>query len=125
MRRYLILGAVFILCVASLAMAKGQKGVMTGTWDCQAHGGNQGETSFTLFLQQDKEIVDGSFSSPIGGTQISSGAFKRNLLEIHIDTPQGSYTLMAKFSKGALSGSWTSDTEKGIWEGKKQGGGSK
>jgi hypothetical protein len=101
-------------------MPKDRKGPITGTWDCQLHGAAQGDMAFTLFLQQDKETVDGSFSSPIGGTQISSGTFKRNLLEIHIDTPQGSYTLMAKFSKGALSGSWTSDTEKGIWEGKKQ-----
>jgi hypothetical protein len=124
MRNFICVG-LGILFVTSLGMARERKGPITGTWDCQLHGGAQGDMAFTLFLQQDKEIVDGSFSSPMGGTQISSGAFKRNLLEIHIDTPQGSYTLMAKFSKGALSGSWTSDTEKGIWEGKKQGGGSK
>ena len=27
---------------------------------------------------------------------------------------------MAKFEKGKLSGTWSSDTDKGIWEGKKQ-----
>jgi hypothetical protein len=110
---------IAILFTASLAMAKERKGPMTGTWDCQAHGGSQGDMTFTLFLQQNKENVDGSISSPIGGTQISSGTFKRNMLEIHLDTPQGTYTLMAKFSKGTLSGTWASDNDKGVWEGKK------
>jgi hypothetical protein len=93
---------------------------MTGTWDCQAHGGSQGDMAFTLYLQQNKETVDGSVSSPIGGTEISSGTFKKNMLEIHIDTPQGNYVLMAKFSKGKLSGTWSADNDKGVWEGKKQ-----
>lgn len=109
-----------ILFAASVATAKDRKGLMTGTWDCQAHGSAQGDMAFTLYLQQDKETVDGSVSSPMGGTQISSGTFKKNMLEIHIDTPQGNYTLMAKYSKGALSGTWSSDNEKGSWEGKKQ-----
>jgi len=109
-----------VLCAASMAMAKDKKGAMTGTWDCQAHGGSQGDMAFTLFLQQNKETVDGSISSPIGGTEISSGTFKRNMLEIHLDTPQGNYTLMAKFEKGKLSGTWSSDNDKGVWEGKKQ-----
>ena len=113
-----------VLFAANLAIAKARKGPMTGTWDCQAHGGSQGDMAFTLFLQQDKETVDGSISSPIGGTQISSGTFKRNMLEIHLDTPQGNYTLMGKFEKGKLSGTWSSDSDKGIWDGKKQVAGS-
>ena len=122
MKRNLI---YFVLCLtvllaAGTAMAKDKGGVMSGTWDCQAHGGSQGDMAFTLFLQQNKETVDGSISSPIGGTQISSGTFKKNMLEIHLDTPQGNYTLMAKFNKGTLSGTWSSDNDKGSWEGKKQ-----
>jgi hypothetical protein len=119
MRRRSIYLGILILFAASLAMAKDKGGVMTGTWDCQAHGGNQGETAFTLFLQQDKENVDGNVSSPIGGTQISSGTFKKNMLEIHLDTPQGAYVLMGKYNKGELSGVWSSDNDKGTWEGKK------
>lgn len=124
MRRNLfcILIGLSVLLAAGLSMAKERKGPMTGIWECQAHGGSQGDMAFTLFLQQDKENVDGSISSPIGGTQISSGTFKRNILEIHLDTPQGNYTLMAKFNKGTLSGTWSSDNEKGAWEGKKQEG---
>jgi hypothetical protein len=98
---------------------------MTGTWECQAHGGPQGDIAFTLFLQQTKESVDGNISSPMGGTQISSGTFHRNMLEIHLDTPQGNYILMGRYKKGELSGTWSSDSDKGTWEGKKSAGASK
>src|SRR5271157_3607478 len=125
-RRLIYIGiGITVLFAVSLAVAKDKKGPMTGTWDCQAHGGSQGDTSFTLYLQQDKETVDGSISSPMGGTQISSGTLKKNMLEIHLDTPQGNYVLMAKFSKGTLSGTWSSDNDKGTWEGKKQAAASK
>jgi hypothetical protein len=64
--------------------------------------------------------VDGSVSSPLGSTEISSGTFKDETLEIHINSPDGEYVLTAKFDKGALSGNWTINTDKGTWEGKKQ-----
>jgi hypothetical protein len=47
------------------------------------------------------------------------------MLEIHIDTPQGNYVIMGKYNKGQLSGTWTSDSDKGIWDGKKQAAASK
>lgn len=123
MKRHLVLIGIclVVLITASMATAKDKKGIMTGTWDCQAHGGTQGDMAFTLNMQQDKETVDGSISSPIGGTQFSSGTFRRNMLEIHLDTPQGNYVLMAKYVKGKLDGTWASDNDKGVWEGKKQG----
>jgi len=112
-----------VLVFATLSAAKehqGRPGPLTGTWECQAHGGSQGDMAFTLYLQQNKEVVDGSISSPIGGTQISSGTFRRNMLEIHLDTPQGNYIIMGKYKKGEFSGTWSSETDKGTWEGKKQ-----
>jgi hypothetical protein len=123
MKRSLILSlfGVAVLLGATLAMAAGKEGPMTGTWNCQAKGGPEGDMPFTLYLQQDGENVDGSVSSPIGGTQITSGSFKNNTLEIHIDSPEGNYVLVAKFDKGALSGTWSKDEDtKGTWEGKKQ-----
>ena len=124
-RKLIYIGIVItVLLAASLAIAKDKKGPMTGTWDCQSHGGSQGDMTFTLILTQNGETVDGSISSPMGGTQISSGTFKKNMLEIHLDTPQGNYTLMAKFTKGTLtSGTWSSDSDKGSWEGKKAAAG--
>jgi len=125
MNRKLTLVAVCltVLLTSSLAAAGGKKskgGPITGTWECQAHGGSQGDMAFTLYLTQNKEVVDGSVSSPMGGTQISSGTYKRNMLEIHIDTPQGNYVLMGKYKKGTMNGTWSTDSDKGTWDGKKQ-----
>ncbi len=125
MNRKLTLMAVClaVLFASSFMLAAGKKakaGPITGTWECQSHGGSQGDMAFTLYLTQDKQVVDGSVSSPIGGTQISAGTYKGSMLEIHIDTPQGNYIIMGKYKKGTLNGTWSSDTEKGTWEGKKQ-----
>jgi len=115
-----------VLCVAALARGQAKKakgGPLTGTWECTAHGGSQGDMPFTLYLEQAKETLTGSVSSPMGGTQISAGTVKKNDVEIHIDTPQGNYQLTGRLKKGALSGKWTSDTESGTWDGKKQAAG--
>jgi hypothetical protein len=116
------------LSMGNLALAKEKKakpGPITGTWECTSHGSSQGDMPFTLYLEQDKENVTGSVSSPIGGTQISSGSYKKRNLEIHIDTPNGNYLISGKLQKGQLSGNWSSDNEKGTWEGKKQAAASK
>jgi hypothetical protein len=110
MRKSVCLGIFLtLLMAASMGMAKDKKVTLTGTWDCQSHGGTMGDMAFTLVLQQskqNKEMVDGSVNSPIGGTDISSGTFRKNMLEIHIDSPQGAYILLGKLEKGKLSGSW-------------------
>ncbi|MGA2982605.1 MAG: hypothetical protein ABSG32_02255 [Terriglobia bacterium] len=120
---FILIGAAVML-IASLAIAKDNEGPITGTWSCQAHGGSQGDTPFTLSLQQNGEKVEGSVSSPMGGTDISSGTFKDETLEIHIDTDDADYVLVAKLDKGTLSGTWSNGgNDKGNWEGKKQGAG--
>jgi len=112
-----------VLCLASLGVAKEKKpkpGKLTGTWECVSHGSSQGDMPFTLYLEHSKEIVTGSVSSPMGGTQITSASYKKKTLEIRIDTPMGNYTLTAKLKKDQLNGAWSIDTgEKGTWEGKK------
>ncbi len=118
-RVFILLGLVFLV-LTSVTFGKDKRGLLTGTWECQAHGSAQGDMAFTLFLLQNKQVVDGRIASPIGGTEISSGTFLKNKLEIHIDTPQGNYILLAKYSKGGLSGNWSNDTEKGAWEGHKK-----
>jgi hypothetical protein len=126
MKRNLMLIGICLTAffTATLAAAKEKKGPMTGTWDCAAHGSTRGDIQFTLFLNQHKESLDGSISSPMGGTDISSGTFRHNNLEIHLDTPEGNYILLAKFHKDTLSGTWSSDNEKGTWTGKKKAPGS-
>ena len=117
-----------MLSVAAFASGEGKKpkpGPLTGTWECTAHGGAQGDIPFTLYLEQTKDTLTGSVSSPMGGTQISAGTIKKTEIEIHIDTPQGNYQLTGHLKKGELSGKWSSDTESGSWEGKKQTAGGK
>ena len=110
-----------VLFTASLGMGKDRKGNLTGTWDCKAHGGALGDMAFTLYLQENKETVDGSIASPMGSTQITSGTLRHFQVEFHFDLPQGSYTLMGKLAKGKLWGGWSLDSDKGLWEGTKRG----
>jgi hypothetical protein len=119
-RNFVLIGICLALLFAtSLAMGKERKGGLTGTWDCQAHGGPQGDMAFTLYLKVNNETVDGSISSPLGATQITSGTLHRYQVELHFDLPQGSYTLMGKMEKGKLSGGWSLESDKGLWEGTK------
>ncbi len=122
MKRNLIFIPIFtaVLFTAGWAIAKEKEGPLTGTWTCQAKGGPEGDMAFTLYLEQTAENVDGSVSSPIGSARISSGTFKGGTLEIHINADDSSYILIAKFDKGALSGTWTHESDKGTWEGKKE-----
>jgi hypothetical protein len=122
-----------VLCLVVVAVAatlqgsekKPKPGPLTGTWECTAHGATQGDIPFTLYLEQTKDTLTGSVSSPMGGTDISAGSIKKVDLEIHFDTPQGNYQLTGHLKKGELSGKWSSDTESGVWEGKKQASGGK
>jgi hypothetical protein len=128
MKRSLILVGICltVLFTASVGTAKDRKTSLSGTWECVAHGGPQGDMAFTLYLQQSKEVVDGSIRSPLGGTQISSGAIRKNELELHFDLPQGSYTLMGRLEKGGkIVGAWSLESDKGAWEGTKHDEGSK
>ncbi|MHB8654939.1 MAG: hypothetical protein ACYDA9_13785 [Terriglobia bacterium] len=106
----------------SLAQEKSAKpGPITGTWTCLSHGGPDGDSSFTLGLQQEGEKVSGSVDSPQGGMDITSGTFKEDTLEINLDTSQGSYVITGKLKDGQLAGSITLDGKPhATWEGKKE-----
>ena len=112
-----------ILSIVGLALGKDEKAepaLLTGTWECASHGGEQGETPFTLELEQNGEKVTGSVSSPQGGMEITSATFRNDFLEIHLDTPDGNYVLTAKLKDGQLSGQTSHDgNPAGKWEGKK------
>jgi hypothetical protein len=112
---------IFALTCAS-ASARGHKEALTGTWDCVSHGGAQGDMKFTLYLEQSKEVVDGKIKSPLGATDVTAGALRKNDLELHFDLPQGSYTLMGHLGKdGTITGGWSLDSDKGTWEATKHG----
>lgn len=120
---------IFVLAMvvagAAWAQEKSTKtGPITGTWDCSSHGGDQGDTKFTLALEQDGEKVTGSIDSAQGGMDITSGTFKDDTLEIRLETPQGNYVISGKLKDGELSGKFTLDDKpQGTWEGKKAAAG--
>ncbi len=119
---------MLVICTTFNALAKDDKtkpGPLAGTWECVAHRASQGDTPFTLDLQQNEESVSGSVNSAQGPAEIS-GTFKNDTLEIHIATDQGKYVLTAKLKENQLAGEWThtnpenNNTSKGTWEGKKK-----
>ena len=122
-RKLACTAAMLVVLLAVTPVWTRGKPNVTGTWTCQATGGTQGAGAFTLVLEQSKENVDGTITSPLGTTQVTSGTFRHQMLELHFDLPQGNYTLMAKWEKGKLSGTWSLDTDKGLWEGSRQSGG--
>ncbi|MHB8653533.1 MAG: hypothetical protein ACYDA9_06605 [Terriglobia bacterium] len=125
MKRRFVPIAVFLIAagIAGVAPAREKSlkpGPLTGTWECTSHGSSRGDMEFTLDLQQEKETVAGSVTSPIGSADLSSASFKHKILQIQIDSDQGDYLLTAKLKDGRLSGEWSHGDEKGTWEGKKQ-----
>ena len=117
---------IFVLAMATGAAAWAQEksskaGPITGTWDCTSHGGEQGDTKFSLTLEQDGEKVTGSVDSAQGGMDITSGTFKDDKLEIRLETPQGNYVISGVLKDGEISGDVTLDDKPaGKWEGKKE-----
>ncbi len=114
-------------CVALLGLAafagaqseQAKAGPVTGTWQCESHGGQNGDMNFTLTLTQDGDNVTGSVDSPMGGADISQGSFKDDKLMLEIDAGDTPYTLSATLDDGQLKGEWTHGETKGSWEGKK------
>jgi hypothetical protein len=62
---------------------------------------------FTLYLNQNKDQLTGSITSPMGGLQISSGTFKKGVIELRFETPQGIYVLTGNVKKNVMTeGQW-------------------
>ena len=75
---------------------------------------------FTMKLKQKGETVEGSISTATGEITITSGSFKKNVLEIHCDSPEANYLVTGKLEEERLSGHWAKGTEQGgAWEGKR------
>jgi hypothetical protein len=114
-RTWTLIGVCLLLAAtANLAFAKGKKpkpGPLTGTWSCVAHSSVQGDVSFTLKLEQTKEAVTGTLINPSGEYPLSSGSYKKGVLETHLDAPDGSYAATGKLLHGQLSGHWSKGQE--------------
>ena len=125
MKRTWTLAGICLLAVAmaGLAVCKGKEpkpGPLTGTWECVSHSSVQGDVLFTLRLEQTKEAVSGTLTNASGDYPLSSASYKKGVLEIHLDAPDGSYVATGKLKDGQLSGHWLKGQEgEGEWEGKR------
>lgn len=123
-RRILSISSLLVLlsltCFLSAKDRNPKPGPLTGTWDCRSHGASSGDMQFTLTLEQDKDTVTGSVSSPIGSAELSDATYSKKTLEIHIESDQDAYVLTGKLKNGKLTGEWSHGNEKGAWEGTKE-----
>ena len=121
--RTLISVCLLTLAIATVVFAKGKEqkpGPLTGTWECVAHSNAQGDVPFTLKLEQSKEVVSGTLTNSSGDYPLSSASYKKGVLKIHLDAPDGSYVATGKLKDGQLSGHWLKGQEgEGEWEGKR------
>lgn len=114
-----------ILCVLAVGVTlygqtKSNNSPIVGTWNCIAHGGENGDVPFTLYLEHSSKGYSGRVSSSMGDADLTTVTFKENHLKMTIDTGEDNYTLTATLTDGKLAGEWSRDgEEKGPWEGKK------
>lgn len=122
MRRLAIMSVLclFVLTVALQAKDKPSPSILSGTWNCVAQGGQNGDIPFTLYLEQSGQDYSGSVSAPQGDAPITSITFQHNQLKIEIDTGDDDYILTGRLAGSKLSGEWYLDGQKqGPWHGKK------
>jgi hypothetical protein len=123
MRRFAVIPVLCILafCVALKAQDKSNNSPLVGTWNCTAHGGENGDTEFTLTFEQTENGLTGSVSAPQGDADLTTVSFENNKLKVEIKTDENDYALTATYADGKLTdGEWFRDGEKqGTWDGKK------
>jgi hypothetical protein len=93
-----------------LALANGKEpssGPLTGTWECVAHSSAENDVSFTLNLKQDREEVTGKFANSTGEYPLGPSSYKKGVLEIHLDAPDGKYQASGRLLHGQISGHWS------------------
>jgi hypothetical protein len=116
-----VIGVLVLLAVTSYFAFAGAKepqaGPLTGTWECVAHSSAENDVSFTLNLKQDKEEVTGKFINSTGEYTLGPSSYRKGVVEIHLDAPDGKYVATGKLAHGQLSGHWSKSQEaEGGWE---------
>jgi hypothetical protein len=111
---------LLVAATAYIAFANGKEpasGPLTGHWECVAHSIVQGDEPFSLDLKQNGEEVTGKFVNGSGDIPLTNSSYKKGILEIHIEAPDGSYAATGKLVHGQLSGHWSKSQEaEGGWD---------
>ena len=116
---------ISVLCFLAMGVTlygqtKAKDSPVVGTWNCVAHGSENGDVPFTLYLAHSSQGYTGTVSAPQGDADLTTVEFKDNQLKITIDTGADDYMLTATLAGKNLVGKWSMDgQEKGDWEGKK------
>jgi hypothetical protein len=108
--KWTVIGALLLVAGgAYLALASGKEpsGPLTGTWECVAHSSAMDDVSFTLNLKQDREEVTGKFANSTGEYPLTSSSYKKGVLEIHVEAPDGKYQASGRLLHGQISGHWS------------------
>ena len=118
----LLVTSVFVLALGGgLATAK-DKGPVSGTWSCVAHGTGNGDMNYTFNLEQTPSQVTGNFTaaSPDGGTEthdVKSGSYKDGKLDLHFEDEQGTIDVTGGLDgKDAMKGNWSHGDQGGTWD---------
>ena len=118
----LLVTSVFVLALGGgLATAK-DKGPVSGTWSCVAHGTGNGDMNYTFNLEQTPSQVTGNFTaaSPDGGTEthdVKSGSYKDGKLDLHFEDEQGTIDVTGSLDgKDAMKGNWSHGDQGGTWD---------
>ena len=99
---------------------RSDSGPLTGTWEGTMRGIPQGDLPFTIVFEQNGEHVSGVISFFFSGGAFQSSTFRRNRLELHVDSPLADFVFNAEYRAGAISGQWSTDERsKGTWEARK------
>ena len=110
-RRWTLIGVLLLVAGAAyIALANGKgpsSGPLTGTWECVAHSSAENDVSFTLNLKQDREEVTGKFANSTGEYPLGPSSYKKGVLEIHLDAPDGKYQASGRLLHGQISGHWS------------------
>jgi len=110
-----------LACCIFGAEKKSKGDSIVGTWDCVAHLNGEDDIPFSMKLEQSGETVTGSITTHDGELEISSGSFKNDSLELHIETSEAKYLVTGKLEGGQFKGHWSKEPDgmQGDWEGKK------
>jgi len=120
-RKWSLLGTCLLVAASAyFAFANGKEpaqGPVAGHWECVAHSSAEGDTPFTLDLTQNKEEVTGKFANASGEIPLTSASYKKGVLEIRLQAPDGTYEATGKLAHGELSGHWSKSQEaEGGWD---------
>lgn len=132
MKRVLMVVSVgaSLLVITSLVAGQEKKsnaGVLTGAWECVAHGSVQGDVPFTLKMEQNGETVTGSVATDNGELEITSATYKDDTLEIHLEADSMKYEIKGRLQGERLQGQWSKEggeegPQGGAWEGQRAKG---